>query len=158
MGYGNSGTWSGGGSYSSKSHESSHSWKNYLVCESCNNWSTNRAPKNGFLCRNWLGAQDTRCRSSRQCRAGSPPVGLGDASTSMPLSLRASTCSRRIRRQVETGSGALRSYVPPASGHPPPADRESFRNSTTMVDKAWQRMRNNEKKSAEMAGKGRAGP
>ena len=45
--------------------------------------------------------------------------------------------------------------MPPVPGPPPPADRESFRhsNSTTMADKAGQRMRNVEKKSAEMAAK-----
>ena len=53
---------------------------------------------------------------------------------------------------------ARRNYVPPAPGHPPPADRESFRHSTTMVDKVGQRMRNIEKKKCGDGGKGRAGP
>ena len=48
---------------------------------------------------------------------------------------------------------ARRNYVPPALGYPPPASRESFRHSTTMVEKAVPRLRNVAKKSAEMAAK-----
>ena len=48
---------------------------------------------------------------------------------------------------------ARRNYVPPAPGYPPPADREYFRHSAKMTRKLDNRMRNVEKKSAEMAAK-----
>ena len=46
---------------------------------------------------------------------------------------------------------AIRNFVPPAPGRPPSPDRNSFRQSTTMVDKAGQRTRLFEKKSADTA-------
>ena len=47
MGYGNSGSWSDGGSWNSKLYKLSNSWKNHLVCASCGNWVYElRAQKN----------------------------------------------------------------------------------------------------------------
>ena len=84
------------------------------------------------------------------------------------LSLRAQSTEKRILVQkLWYGAQGIR-YRPslkrdrffrclkrpvPAPGYPPPSDRESFRHSATMVEKAGQRMRNVEKKSAEMAAK-----
>ena len=66
VGYGNSCSWSDGGSWSSKSHKSSNRWKNYLVCEGCHNWVyEHRVHKNGFMC--------TSCGTAPK-PAGSDPV------------------------------------------------------------------------------------
>ena len=53
--------------------KSSNGWKNYLVCESCNNWVyQHRAQKNGFMCRNcaW---RSSHHGPSPQCSAGNRP-------------------------------------------------------------------------------------
>ena len=72
------------------------------------------------------------------------------ASTSMPIS----ACLNSLSKYPQTGHLAqVLEEARRAPGYLPLADRESFRHSTTMVDKAGQRMRNVEKKSAGMAAK-----
>ena len=102
MCYGNSVSWSDGGSWSSKSHKSSNSWKNYLVCDGCHNWvHEHRAQKKTGSC-----AKVVARRSSQQDLTQSKmpscnlPTRLVAASISMPPSQRVSTCSRRILRLV----------------------------------------------------------
>ena len=119
MGYGNSGSWSDGGSWSSKSHKSPNSWKNVTG-------STSSEHRKTASC-----AKVVARRSSQQDQ----------------------TC--QLAQVLEE---ARRNYALPAPGYPLPADRESFRHSTKMIDKAGQGMRNIEKKIAEMAATGRAGP
>ena len=78
------------------------------------------------------------------------PVGPVAASVSMPSSQRVSTCSRRILRQGRWLRCPKRpggTMCLPAPGYVPPDDRESFRHSSTMVDKAGQIMRNIEKRA-----------
>ena len=104
----------------------------------------------------WHGAQASRIRPASPKPTWNLPTGPVAASISIPSSQRVSTCTGRVLRLVSWRRCSKRrggTVSPQLLGTPPPADRESVRHSTTMVDKAGKRMRTIEQKSAEMAAK-----
>ena len=154
MCYGNSVSWSDGGSWSSKSHKSSDSWKSYLVCDGCHNWvHEHRAQKKTASC-----AKVVARRSSQQDLTANAELFLAqEAGGCFDFNAAVSASLNLLSKNPQTGllaqvlEEARRNYVLPAHGYPPLADHESFRHFTTTVDKSGQRTRNIEKKRAVVA-------
>ena len=142
MGYGNNGSWSGGGSWSSKSQKSSNRG---------NSWNSigSTSTETRFLVQKPSHLQTQSLKPSWPSPAGV----MGFAGTSTWSLQRAALALEETMAAAQMFDGAIRNFVPPAPGHPPPPDRESFRQSTTMVDKAGQRTRLLEKKSVDTAAK-----